>query len=99
MDEISKEKLDQICKILEVAIIKGDIKELLLDVCTAKELGAMYQRFKVAQMLKNGMTFNQIEEKTGISSTTIARVGKCLRKGKGYKKIFEQYNLFLHVGE
>lgn len=99
MNEVSNENLDLVCKVFEKAIIQGDIKDILLDVCTSKELEAIFQRFKVAQMLKSGMTFNQIEEKTSISSTTIARVSKCLRKGKGYKKLFEQYNLSFVVEE
>lgn len=74
-----------------------DMVELLEDACTRKEIEAIYQRFKVAQMLRDGHTFVEIENKTGISSTTITRVNKCLKNGTGYNKLFDKYNMTIDV--
>lgn len=74
-----------------------DMVELLEDVCTKKEVEAIYQRLKVAQMLRNGHTFVEIENKTGISSTTITRVNKCLKNGSGYNKLFDKYHMTIDV--
>ena len=53
------------------------------DLCTINEINAMVQRLEVAELLKQGETFNTIVEKTGASTATISRVNKCLKYGAG----------------
>lgn len=53
------------------------------DICTIKELQAMAQRFRVAQMLRDNKNYQQIQADTGASSATISRVNKCLLYGDG----------------
>ena len=53
------------------------------DICTIKELQAMAQRFRVAQMLRENKNYQQIQADTGASSATISRVNKCLLYGSG----------------
>jgi len=53
------------------------------DLCTVAELGAIAQRFKVAQMLNKKFTCHAIAEKTGASTATISRVNRCLNYGTG----------------
>ena len=53
------------------------------DLCTIGELQAMTQRFEVARLLREGKTFTQISEETGVSSATITRVNKCISYGSG----------------
>jgi TrpR-related protein YerC/YecD len=96
MDEM-KNKIDKISQIFATFVGEEDLKDLLLDVCTLKEIEALYQRFRVAQMLRDGRTFVEIERETGISSTTITRVNKCLKNGQGYNKLFDKYNLSINV--
>ncbi|MBQ7407893.1 MAG: TrpR-related protein YerC/YecD [Clostridia bacterium] len=58
------------------------------DLCTIKELESMSQRIVAAQMLIEGKTYNEIIEKTEISSATLSRVSKCVRYGEGgYKNV------------
>ena len=57
------------------------------DLCTYKEIDAMAQRLRAAQLLQNGATYEQIIKQTDISSATLSRVSKSLKYGKGYKKI------------
>lgn len=65
------------------------------DICTIKELQSISQRLKVARMLRENMTYNQIEDTTGVSTATISRISKCLHHGPG------GYNLVLDrvIGE
>lgn len=59
------------------------------DLCTVTELGAMEQRFQVAECLNKGMIYNDILAETGASSATISRVNRSLQYGKGgYEVIF-----------
>ena len=61
------------------------------DICTIKELQAMAQRFRVAQMLRENKNYQQIQADTGASSATISRVNKCLLYGSGgYATALEQ---------
>ena len=51
----------------------------------------MEQRFEVAQLLDQGMIYNDILEKTGASSATISRVNRALRYGSdGYAIAMER---------
>ncbi|MBQ3277478.1 MAG: TrpR-like protein [Oscillospiraceae bacterium] len=59
------------------------------DLCTVAELQAMEQRFQVAELLNEGMIYNDILERTGASSATISRVNRSLQYGKdGYSVAF-----------
>lgn len=53
------------------------------DLCTISELRAMEQRYDVAVLLRKGMIYNEILEKTGASSATISRVNRSLLYGSG----------------
>jgi TrpR-related protein YerC/YecD len=46
---------------------------------TEKEMLEFSRRFEVAKMLDQGISYARIEKKTGMSSTTIARISKALK--------------------
>lgn len=56
---------------------------LLEDIFTVREIRDISQRLQVAGMLSKRLSYNAIEEATGASATTIARVSKCLSYGSG----------------
>ena len=61
------------------------------DVCTIKEFNDLIRRLEVAKMLSNGKVFNEISKETGMSSTTISRVNKCLNYGPGgYRMVLDR---------
>lgn len=61
------------------------------DLLTEKEIVEFGQRWKVARMLVKKIRYTKIAEETGMSSTTIARVHKWLKKGMGgYKIVLER---------
>ena len=53
------------------------------DICTVKELQDIAQRLKVARMLKDGNSYQEVSRETGASTATISRVNKCLVYGNG----------------
>ena len=53
------------------------------DVCTINELLSLSQRFEVAEMLRNKVTYTEISERTGASTATISRVNRILSQGTG----------------
>jgi len=66
---------------------KEDCEAFFLDLCTVKELDSMTQRVKAAKLLLSGETYEKIIAKTDISSATLSRVSRCVKYGKGYKKV------------
>lgn len=82
-------------KDLVSAILKLENEEecinFLTDLCTIQELEKMAQRLEAAKLLLEGCTYEQVIEKTKISSTTLSRVSRCIRYGKGgYKNIISK---------
>ena len=56
------------------------------DLCTVAEIKSMAQRLHVAVMLRQGKTYTDICQKTGVSTATISRVNRALEYGAdGYK--------------
>ena len=53
------------------------------DLCTIREVQDLSQRMEVAQMLRDKVTYNEIAQKTGVSTATISRVNRCLAYGSG----------------
>lgn len=53
------------------------------DLCTNKEIRDMGQRLTIAKLLKEGSSYMNAAEKTGVSSATVGRVKRCLDYGDG----------------
>ena len=93
VNEVATNKKDEIEKLYELIPLiqnKEDCKALFEDLCTYKEIEAMAQRLHAAELLLNGVTYEQIVKQTGISSATLSRVSKCVKFGTGYKKILDK---------
>jgi TrpR-related protein YerC/YecD len=58
-------------------------RKFLRDLLTETEIREFAERWKVARMLSQGVPYTTIEDETGLSSRTIARVHKWLKQGKG----------------
>ena len=68
-----------------------EVMKFFDDLCTVSELQAIEQRFQVAELLNEGLIYNDILEKTGASSATISRVNRSLQYGvDGYAVAFER---------
>ncbi len=67
----------------------NDCKDFFDDICTYKELEQMAQRLAGAKLLMEGKTYEEVIKETDISSATLSRVSKCVKYGKGYKKVIE----------
>lgn len=64
-----------------------DARKFFRDLLTENEILEFGQRWRVAKMLNDNMPYNKIEQETGMSSTTIARIHKWLKKGMGGYKL------------
>lgn len=62
-------------------------KVFFRDLLTEAELKEFGNRWLAARMLNAGVSYNQIQKATGLSTTTIARISKWLKRGKGGYKL------------
>lgn len=70
---------------------EADLKAFLRDLLTAEEIVELGKRLQVANLLAQEMPYSHIEKLTGMSSTTIARISKWLKKGLGgYQKVLSR---------
>ena len=60
-----------------------DCRRFFRDLLTENEIAEMAERWKAARMLHDGASYLEIARATGLSSRTIARVGRWLKQGKG----------------
>lgn len=90
----SKLKNDFVDELYEAVLLLKNQEECYRffdDICTVKEIQSLSQRLKVAKLLKEHKTYNEIEEITGASTATISRINRCLQYGSdGYKLILER---------
>lgn len=64
------------------------------DLCTIVEIKSMSQRLHVAKLLKEGRTYNEIEEETGASTATISRINRFLNYGsEGYDIVLSRLKI------
>lgn len=64
------------------------------DIATVGEIKALGQRLEVAKMLRTGKTYEDIVEKTGVSTATISRVKRSLYYGAdGYSMILDRLGI------
>ena len=72
-----------------------EVRAFLDDLCTPSELRAFAERFRVARLLDEGrMSYRDISEKTGASTTTVTRVARFLREmpHQGYRLVIDRMN-------
>lgn len=90
----SKLKTEFIDELFEGILMLNDKEEcyrFFEDICTIKELQSLSQRLKVAKLLREKKTYNEIEEITGTSTATISRINRCLSYGAdGYNMILDR---------
>jgi TrpR-related protein YerC/YecD len=65
-----------------------EAESFLRDLMTEKEIEEFSNRLEAARMLNENISYLEISKKTGLSSTTIARISKWLNGPMaGYKKV------------
>ena len=78
----------------------GDPREVaafLEDLCTPAELEAMADRWRVVPLIRKGIPYREIHERTGVSVTTIGRVARTLDRGAGgYSTALAKVHLHHH---
>ena len=87
---VKTEHTDELYRLLAEIQDPQDIRDLLDDLCTRKEVENMAERVFAARLLLEGDTYNQIMSQADISSATLSRVSRCVQYGNGYSRLLRK---------
>lgn len=78
-------------KILAKITDESVMLNFLKDITTPQEFKAISERFEIAKLLNNGVSYSEISKQTGSSTTTITRVARFLKQENygGYRWVFD----------
>lgn len=82
-----------LCDALLTVRNRDEMRRLLLDLCTPAEIRALAERWHVARLLDaTELSYREIHDRTGVSTTTIVRVGRFLRQEphQGYRRALDR---------
>ena len=83
-------------ELAEALVALGSVEEaraFLTDLCTPTEVHALAERWHVAKLLDAGeLTYREIHDATGVSTTTVVRVARFLRQedNRGYRRLLDR---------
>lgn len=61
------------------------------DLFSEEEILDLAQRIKIAELILDGRTYDEIAEKVGTSTSTVSKVGQIIKYGKsGYTKVLRK---------
>ncbi|OGL98716.1 hypothetical protein A2318_03845 [Candidatus Uhrbacteria bacterium RIFOXYB2_FULL_45_11] len=81
-------EIEDLLRTIRLLQTQKDAKAFFRDLLTEKEILELSMRWKAAQMLAQNIPYTQIQQQTGLSSTTVARISKWVFSGmNGYKKM------------
>ena len=91
MRKVTVKDIEELYKaILSLKDVK-EAKPFFRDLLTEGEIYEFAERWKVARMLASGVPYTKIIKATGLSSTTVARVARWVKKGTGgYRLILQR---------
>jgi TrpR-related protein YerC/YecD len=84
--------LDDLCDALLTPNNRTEMRCLLQDLCTPAEIRTLSERWHVARLLDGtDLPYRDIHEATGVSTTTVVRVGRFLRHEphQGYRRAID----------
>ena len=87
---IKQDRINDLYQLLAQISDPEDIRLLLDDLCTRKEVENMAERVFAAKLLMDGNTYNQVMAQADISAATLSRVSRCVQYGSGYSKLLKK---------
>ena len=81
-----------LCAALLTPASQAEMAKLLTDLCTPQEIRTLAERWHVARLLDGtSLSYRDIHEATGVSTTTVVRVARFLRQEPhhGYRRAID----------
>ena len=93
MEKWENKTTEDLFKVVLKLKTQNEVKRFFRDLLTEEEIVEFGKRWQAAQMLAKKTPYSEIVKKTGLSSTTVARVSKWLNRGMGgYKLMLQKLN-------
>jgi len=87
---ITKDK-QLLLDLLKKAQAARELSAFLDDLLTEEEILDLAQRLKIAKLIIEGKTYDEIAEKVNTSTSTVSKIGQILKYGKGgLAKVFQK---------
>ncbi len=83
MRKISKYDIEAMYQAVLTLESLDEAKSFFRDLLTETEIKEFAERWKAARMLAKGVPYTEIIAQTGLSSTTVARVARWVKRGTG----------------
>ena len=83
---------EDLCRALLTPGNAEEMRRLLVDLCTPAEIRTLAERWHVARLLDStDMSYRDIHDSTGVSTTTIVRIARFLRQEphQGYRRAID----------
>ena len=83
---------EHLCAALMTPRDVAEMRRLLVDLCTPAEIRTLAERWHVARLLDGtDLSYRDIQEATGVSTTTIVRVARFLKQepNQGYRRALD----------
>ena len=91
MEKFNRETAENLYRAMLLLKDTDECGRFFEDIFNVRELLDISQRLEVAQLLKEGKSYQIISKETGASTATISRVNRCLNYGSGgYNIILER---------
>jgi len=85
------EEIEELCEAFRRLRSTDEVERFLRDLCTLSELEAMAHRWQVAQLVDQGLPYQEVARQTHASTTTVTRVAQWLRHGEGgYRLVLDR---------
>ena len=92
-ENITRQETKALYQAITLLDTEEECEKFFADLFTINEIKSAAQRLEVARLLKEKVTFSEIEKLTGASSATISRVNRALNYGSGgYDEVLEKLN-------
>lgn len=93
MPKTRQSRLTELSQAMSTISSTEEMELFLIDLCTPAEIRALSERWHVAQLLDEGrLSYRDIREQTGVSTTTIGRVARFLNDEphQGYRAVLDR---------
>lgn len=88
---IQNEHTDLLVKAMLSLDTPEDAYRLFEDLLTVAEMKSISQRLAVAEMLRQGIKYQDIAAETGVATATITRINRALQYGAdGYNRVLDK---------
>ncbi len=83
MKPIGKRDIDELYSAILSLESGEEARRFFRDLLTDTEIREFAERWKTARLIMDGTPYTEIIERTGLSSTTVARVARWVKRGTG----------------